>query len=161
MQLYKMNEQFERLIDAGELFVDTETGEVFDDKALDQLALDWDTKVTNTGCFIKDMETDIVAIKSEVDRLRERQKRLEKRVENLKGYLSFCLNGKKFHSPQVDISFRKSEQVEILEGCKIPDEYQKVKTTYTPNKTALKQAIKSGKTFDGISLVEKQNIQIK
>ena len=29
MQLYKMNEQLERLIDAGELFVDTETGEVF------------------------------------------------------------------------------------------------------------------------------------
>lgn len=40
MQLYKINEQLERLIDAGELFVDTETGEVFDDKALDQLALD-------------------------------------------------------------------------------------------------------------------------
>lgn len=161
MQLYKINEQLERLINDGALFVDTETGEVFDDKALDQLALDWDTKVTNTGCLIKNMEADAVAMKNEMDALKGRRERLEKRIDSLKKYLSFCLEGKKFHSPQVDISFRKSEQVEILEGCKIPDEYQKVKTTYTPDKTALKQAIKSGKTFDGISLVEKRNIQIK
>lgn len=161
MQLYKINEQLERLIDAGELFVDTETGEVFDDKALDQLAMDWDTKVTNTGCLIKNMESDVAAMKAEMDNLKERSERLKKQTENLKQYLAFCLEGKKFHSPQVDISFRKSEMVEIAEGASIPEEYQRVKTTYTLDKTAIKQAIKSGKSFDGIALVTKQNIQIK
>lgn len=160
MQLYKINEQLERLIDAGELFVDTETGEVFDDKALDQLALDWDTKVTNTGCFIKNMESDIVAIKSEVERLKERQKRLEKRVESLKGYLSFCLEGKKFHSPQVDISFRKSEQVEA-DIARLPAEYIISVTTSKPNKIKLKEALKRNISIEGAALVEKQNIQIK
>lgn len=160
MQLYKINEQLERLIDAGELFVDTETGEVFDDKALDQLALDWDTKVTNTGCFIKNMESDIVAIKSEVERLKERQKRLEKRVESLKGYLSFCLEGKKFHSPQVDISFRKSEQVEA-DIARLPAEYIISVTTLKPNKIKLKEALKKNISIEGAALVEKKNIQIK
>ena len=160
MQLYKMNEQFERLIDAGELFVDTETGEVFDDKALDQLALDWDTKVTNTGCFIKNMESDIVAIKSEVDRLRERQKRLEKRVESLKGYLSFCLDGKKFHSPQVDISFRKSERV-FADVYLIPEQFKRRIEEIKPDLAGIKKAIKAGQEVAGAFIEEKQNIQIK
>ena len=160
MQLYKMNERFERLIDAGELFVDTETGEVFDDKALDQLAIDWDTKVTNTGCFIKDMESDIVAIKSEVERLKERQKRIEKRVESLKGYLSFCLDGKKFHSPQVDISFRKSEKV-IADVDKIPEQFKRRIEEIKPDLVGIKKAIKAGEEVAGAFIEEKQNIQIK
>lgn len=160
MQLYKMNEQLERLIDSGELFVDTETGEVFDDKALDQLALDWDTKVTNTGCFIKNMESDIVAIKSEVERLRERQKRLEKRVESLKGYLSFCLDGKKFHSPQVDISFRKSEKV-IADIDRIPEQFKRRIEEIKPDLAGIKKAIKAGEEVAGAFIEEKQNIQIK
>lgn len=99
MQLYKINEQLERLINDGALFVDTETGEVFDDKALDELAIDWDTKVTNTGCLIKNMEADAIAMKNEMDALKGRRERLEKRIDSLKKYLSFCLEGKKFHSP--------------------------------------------------------------
>lgn len=160
MQLYKINEQLERLINDGALFVDTETGEVFDDKALDELAIDWDTKVTNTGCLIKNMEADAIAMKNEIDALKGRRERLEKRIDSLKKYLSFCLEGKKFHSPQVDISFRKSEQVEA-DIARLPAEYIISVTTSKPNKIKLKEALKRNISIEGAALIEKKNIQIK
>lgn len=161
MQLYKINEQLERLIDAGGLFVDTETGEVFDDTALDALAISWDEKVTNTGCLIKNMAAEEAAIKAEMKALKERADRLGNRVERLKQYLGFCLEGKKFHSPQVDISFRRSEQVVIGNMELLPSEYIIIETTQKANKVSIKQAIKSGHRIPGAELMEKQNIQIK
>ncbi len=60
-----------------------------------------------------------------------------------------------------DISFRASEQTVIDNADAVPEEYMTVKTTYTPNKTAIKEAIKAGKEVPGAHLEQKKNIQIK
>jgi hypothetical protein len=60
----------------------------------------------------------------------------------------------------VSVSFRKSESLEISEGAVIPAEYLKQKEPDI-DKAGLKKAVKAGQAFDGISIVEKQNIQIK
>ena len=84
----------------------------------------------------------------------EREKACKNKAESLKRYLQSALGGEKFKTAKVSISYRKSE------SAKIPDEYLKYLEPEV-KKTDLKKAIKAGETFEGVSLVEKQNIQIK
>lgn len=62
---------------------------------------------------------------------------------------------------EYDLSFRRSESVEIHHEGSIPDEYLTVKTSKAPNKTAIKDAIKAGKSVPGASLQQNSNLQIK
>ena len=78
------------------------------------------------------------------------------------------LDGQKFSTSKVQISFRNSESVEIEDEKKFVDwawdNERDDLLTYkdpTPNKTAIKQLLKSGKTLNGVSIVKNQNIQIK
>ena len=57
------------------------------------------------------------------------------------------------------ISFRKSESVEIDNVEELEDRFKRVKVE--ADKTAIKQAIKSGKEVKGARLVENNNLQIR
>ena len=140
--------------------VDMETGEVIDEDKLQQLQMKFDEKVEGIACWIKNLLSDAAAIKAEKDNLAEREKACKNKAESLKRSLQSALGGEKFKTAKVSISYRKSESVEIADGAKIPDEYLKYLEPEV-KKTDLKKAIKSGETFEGVSLVEKQNIQIK
>lgn len=140
--------------------VDMETGEVIDEDKLQQLQMKFDEKVEGIACWIKNLLSDAAAIKAEKDNLAEREKACKNKAESLKRYLQSALGGEKFKTAKVSISYRKSESVEIADGAKIPDEYLKYLEPEV-KKTDLKKAIKSDETFEGVSLVEKQNIQIK
>ena len=140
--------------------VDMETGEVIDEDKLQQLQMKFDEKVEGIACWIKNLLSDAAAIKAEKDNLAEREKACKNKAESLKRYLQSALCGEKFKTAKVSISYRKSESVEIADGAKIPDEYLKYSEPEV-KKMDLKKAIKSGETFEGVSLVEKQNIQIK
>lgn len=109
--------------------------------------------------------SDAAQIKAEKEALEKREKSAANKAENLKKYLSGYLNGKKFDTPRVSISFRKSELVDVFDINKIMkmDHVDKY-VTYVepkPNKAAIKEAIKSGVKVPGCSLIEKYNIQIK
>lgn len=151
--LYEINEEILAC-------VDTETGEIIDEEKLQQLQMKFDEKVEGIACWIKNLLSDAVAIKAEKDVLAEREKACKNKAESLKRYLQSALGGEKFKTAKVSISYRKSESVEIAEGAKVPEEYLKYSEPEV-RKTDLKKAIKSGETFDGVSLIEKQNIQIK
>lgn len=145
--------------------VDIETGEIVNIAALNALEMERDAKIENIALWIKNLLSEAKQIKEEREALAEREKSAQNKAENLKKYLSGYLNGSKFSTPKVVISFRKSESVDVMDINKImsmddADNYLKYKNP-EPDKTAIKQAIKSGKTIPGCSLVEKNNIQIK
>lgn len=145
--------------------VDRETGEIVNVDALNALEMERDAKIENIALWIKNLLSDAEQIKAERGALEEREKAAKNKAENLKKYLSGYLNGNKFNTSKVSISFRKSESVDISDIKKImnmddADSYLKYSEP-TPDKTAIKQAIKSGKTIPGCCLVEKKNIQIK
>lgn len=145
--------------------VDIETGEIVNIAALNALEMERDAKIENIALWIKNLLSEAKQIKEEREALAEREKSAQNKAENLKKYLSGYLNGSKFSTPKVVISFRKSESVDVMDIDKImsmddADNYLKYKNP-EPDKTAIKQAIKSGKTIPGCSLVEKNNIQIK
>ena len=141
--------------------VDEETGEVADYEALEALEMERDKKISNLGCFIKNLRAEAAAIKAEKMALAARQQAVENHVDRLEEYLSRYLNGTKYEDGRVKISYRKSESVEIDEGAidELPERFIKVERSVM--KTPLKDALKGGQTFDGCRLVTKQNIQIK
>lgn len=140
--------------------VDMETGEIIDMEALENLQMERNQKIENIGCWIKNLLADAKALKEEKDNLAARQKAAENKAASLKAFLSSYLNGEKFKTAKVVISYRKSDSVDIAEGAVIPEEYLKYSDP-TPDKIGLKAALKAGEKFPGISIVTSSNIQIK
>lgn len=140
--------------------VDMETGEIIDMEALEDLQMERDQKIEGIGCWIKNLLADAKALKEEKDNLAARQKAAENKAASLKTFLSRYLNGEKFKTAKVAISYRKSDSVDITEGAVIPEEYLKYSEP-TPDKIGLKAALKAGEEFPGISIVTSSNIQIK
>lgn len=142
--------------------VDTETGEVIDLAAIEALEMERDEKLENLGCWYKQLIAEADALKAQKNAYAEREKAKRSKAESLKTYLADFLNGKKFETAKVALTFRRSEAVEFDKAylmC-VPTEYLKFKEPEL-NKTAVKQAIKAGETVPGCELVERQNLQIK
>lgn len=141
--------------------VDAETGEVIDPEALDALMIYKDDKIEGIALWIKNLVSDAAAFKAEKEAFAARQKAAENKAESLKKYLAYALDGQKFSTNRCAISFRKSEKIEISDDLLIPKEFIREKTTYEPDKTAIKEAIKAGNEVAGCRLVESFNTQIK
>lgn len=62
---------------------------------------------------MKNLLSDADAFKAEKDAFAEREKAARNKAENLKQWLSMALDGQKFSTSKVQISFRNSESVEI------------------------------------------------
>lgn len=163
--LWQINEDLERVI-SGSLVFDEETGEVlFDADNLNELEAAFNDKVEACALFIKNLDADAAAIKAEEAALAERRKVMERKAERMRAYVLDVLQDKveshKFSTPKVELSLRKSERVVISDQNALGADYMTVKTTSTPNKTAIKNAIKAGIEVEGAALVECQNLQVK
>lgn len=147
--------------------IDLETGEIIDTDMLEALQMERDAKIENVACWIKDLKAEAEAIKAEKLALAERQKVAENKVESLKKWLAYALQGKKFSTAKCSISFRNTESVEItpegltnlMRGGK--DELLTYKDP-EPNKAAIKQAIKNdGLNIQGVQLIQNTSTIIK
>lgn len=158
MNLYQINAEIENCID-------TETGEILDIEALNNLTLEKDTKIENLACWYKNLMADVEALKAEKNAFAEREKAAKNKAESIKRYLSSALNGEKFTTDKCALSFRKSESVEILDpNAFMSDDKANDYLKYsepTINKAELKKALKQGMTFKGVLLSSNSNIQIK
>jgi len=161
MTLYEIDRQILECLDL-------ETGEITDAERLDALQIDRTTKLENTALYIKNLLAEAEAIKAEEKNLAERRKAKENKAESLKKYIAAALSGGKFETAKVNISFRKSEAVEIqnpaelifyLENMGFDDciNYKAPEIKLT----GVKKLIKEGRELPGAAVVEKQNIQIK
>jgi hypothetical protein len=66
--------------------------------------------------------------------------------------------------PEHKITSRRSTSVELdpdLQPADLPEEYQRVKTTYSADKTAIAAALKAGTTIDGAQLIERRSWTIR
>ncbi len=142
--------------------VDTETGEVIDLEAIAALEMEHDEKLENVGCWYKQLLAEADALKAQKNIFAEREKVKRNKAESLKTFLTDYLDGKKFESTKVAMSFRKSEAVKFDAKCigDVPKEFLKFKDPEL-DKVAVKKAIKAGETVPGCELVVKNNLQIK
>lgn len=158
--LYEINQDLEALLSN----VDEETGEVIiDPEALDALLLEREQKLEGIALAIKNITAEAAAIKAEEDALKERRERLTRKKDGLTAYLQTALDGAKFETPKVAVSWRKSKSVEIDEAVFFKDpasmflRYEKPK----PDKKAITDVLKNGGIVPGAVLVEKLSMSIK
>lgn len=155
MKLYEIDEAILACIDE-------ETGDVIDIDRLNELEMERDAKISNIGCWIKDLKAEAEAIKAEKQNLDKRQKAAENKAESLKEFLSRYLDGAKYKDARVAISYRKTTSTEVAEDLDLstlPDDCKKVKIE--ASKTAIKEHLMAGEIIEGCTLVEKNSIQIK
>lgn len=141
--------------------IDAETGEIVDPDKLEALQMERERKIENVALWVKNLKALTSAIKAEKDALAEREAIHKAKIESLSKWLVGVLDGAKFETPKVKISFRNSEAVEITDESEIPAEYMREKVQTAPDKTAIKEALKSNFNVPGAILVQNKNIQIK
>ena len=141
--------------------VDEETGEVIDFEKLSALTMELSEKIENIALWIKNLEADAEAFKKEEEAFEERKKAAANKAESLRRYLDTALNGQKFATERVSVSFRSSKAVQIAENTELPAEYIKTKVEKMPDKKKIGDALKNGIAVPGCALVTNRNIQIK
>ena len=141
--------------------VDEETGEVIDFEKLSALTMELSEKIENIALWIKNLEADAEAFKREEEAFEERKKAAANKAESLRRYLDTALNGQKFATERVSVSFRSSKAVQIAENTELPAEYIKTKVEKMPDKKKIGDALKNGISVPGCALVTNRNMQIK
>ena len=108
-------------------------------------------------------QADIVALKEEANRMKERAEQEEKSLMRLQDYMLSMLQRsgeKKLTAGTFSVGTRTSTSVYVEPDFDNP-EYMRVITKVEPDKIALKKALRDGKIIDGASLVEKENLSVK
>lgn len=169
MTIYEIDAQIRAVLDG---LVDPETGEVSDDadalEALDALTMERNTKLENIACYCKNVSADVAALKTEESALKKRRETLERTAERLKRYLSDSLNGQKFHSTRADVTFRKTERLEVNQAALAiaslkSGGYEDALRFKDPeiDKAKVKQYLKDGADIPGVTLVQSLSPTIK
>ena len=146
--------------------IDLETGEI-KPEIMQQLSIsrnELETKAVDYGYVIKAFDDEIDIIDREIERLEDRKAYVKKNKERMKTIVSSAMEEfgiNKIKSETLQLSFRKSESVDIFDESLIDDKFKKVKTEISLDKTAIKNAIKNGEDVQGAKIVEKNNLQIK
>jgi len=163
MNLFEINQTLRSVLERG-FSVDEETGEVlFDTTDLLSLENTKAEKMLAIGKIIKEKEALASAIKEQEKAMAERRKVLENEVTRLKDWALFNMTEKeKFEDATIKISYSTGvESVEVLDLEKLEPKYIVEKYTYQADKKALKEALKNGEFFEGVTLVRKPSLRIK
>lgn len=147
---------------------DAETGEIFDVEKLESLHLEREQKIENIALYVKNLTSEAAAIRAEEKALAERRKAKENKAESLKQYLSFALDGAKFETPKVNVSFNKSSGVKVTDKEDLIhwlefsglDDCIRYKTP-EPDLNKVKALLKQGEKVEGAELENRENINIK
>lgn len=128
--------------------------ELCDDQAeltqyLDSVDLQLMEKSENILKYERHLEMQSNAIDAEIKRLQDLKKIADNRIKNIKAYVQYAMESggiKKIETPIGNLTLRKTESVEVT--GELPAEYIKVKVTETPDKKAIKEALKKGETLN-------------
>lgn len=141
--------------------LDEETGEVIDLDKLNTLMVEREKKIEGVALWYKNLAAEEEMCKKEKKAFEEREKRAKTKKESLKKWIASALNGQKFSTSKCAITFRKSEQVLMMDDATVPEEYQRIKTSVEPDKDAIKEALKNGQVIPGFALQQNLNATIK
>lgn len=108
-------------------------------------------------------ESDIVALKAEAARMKEKAEREERALARLEQYMMdmFKRSGeKKLTAGTWTVGTRMSNSVWVSPDFNVA-EYMRTTTTTAPDKVAIREALKAGTKIDGAYMVEKENLAIR
>lgn len=160
MKLYEISDAIRAALD--HIDVDPETGEILNADNLHAVEAEASDKVEATALYLRELDAEAKAAKDEADRMIARVKSMQKRSDYLKSMLLDALHATgKVKTARVTVSIRTTKAVEIAEGADLPEAYTTVKTTVSPNKIAIKQALLDGVEVPGCHIEERESVSIR
>lgn len=170
MTIYHISEELERL--ANEMLFDEDTGELVDGAEaiiarIDELQMERSQKMENIAKLILNLRAESEALKNEVDRLKKRRERLDKKAMRLLDVLNRECAGQKTDLGVATVSYTKSDSICVYDSrtalewlMKNHDECLRYKEPEV-SKSDVKKLIKSGTEVPGIIIENKQNCSLK
>lgn len=117
----------------------------------------------NYNCSrINEINMKLPWIDDEIQRLQALKKTYQWEVDRRKSWMKFCMESVGMEKVETDLnklSFKTSEQVVVMDWVELPDEYLRIKKE--PDKTKIKDAIKSGTQIDWCGIIQNHNLIIK
>ena len=162
MNIYKIQNEYQLLINQiieaeGEMTYEIQQALEINEQQLQSKAIDY--------CYvIKQLDSDCEQIDAELKRLQQLKKVRTNLAERLKDTISNAMNlyeVEKIETPLIKLSFRNSESVEITNESQLDACFIVTKTVSTPDKKAIKDAIKNGVFVEGATISYNKNLQIK
>lgn len=164
MNLYQLHEGYLNLVEVLENAGEDDNLRELVTNSLNEIEDSIKDKADNVVRFIRNLESEVNAIKEEEKRLVEMKKKREKQVENLKQYLfdfTKVADGQKIKGSIFTVSIKKNPASVVVDDLEvIPEEYKRVKTIVEADKTLLKKALKDGEVA-GVHLEQKESLNIK
>ena len=161
MQLYNLTANYQQILDYVDNSEELDESLLID--TLESIDEAFEDKVISTAYVIKNNDADIETISNEIRRLQKLKQTKANANERLKGYIKdnmLQLDKTKIKGDLFNVSVRNNaESVEILNESALPEDAFKV--TRTPDKTAIKEALKNGHDVDGAVLKRTQSLQIR
>jgi hypothetical protein len=160
--IYKIQNEFQLIIaevinNEGEITPELETALIINKEQLQSKAVDY--------CYvIKQLDYDCEQIDNEIARLNKLKKVRSNLTDRLKNTVSSAMqlyDVEKIETPLIKLSFRNSESVEITNESQLDACFIVTKTVSSPDKKAIKDAIKSGVLVCGATISYNKNLQIK
>ena len=160
MKLYEIAPALRFALD--DIVVDEETGEILNADALHAVEAEAAEKIEATALYLRELDAEAKAAKDEADRMIARVKSMQKRSDYLKAMLIEALHVTgKVKTARVTVSIRTTQAVAVDEGANLPEAFQTVKTTVSPNKIAIKQALLDGVEVPGCHLEARESVSIR
>lgn len=161
--LYKLTEQHKELLKLAEESDDMKIAVADTFESLDG---EFNDKAISLITVEKNMESDVLAINAEVERLTKRKQVIVNRQNSMKEYLRVNMEEtgiSKISCPLFTITLKKGrDMVQIQDEDKIPTDYLNIKTSVTPMKREILADLKAGNEIAGTILVKsKSSILIK
>jgi len=157
MTIWEIDQAMQNLVD--------ENGELLDFEAFSAFAMERDRKLENMACWIVNLEAEAKAIREQERVLAERRQAGENRAKRLRDYLAQALDGAKFQSPRVAVSYRRSSAVETDEGfVGWAKEYGYSFLRYKEpevDKTSVKAFLESGNDLPFARIVSRESLVIR
>ena len=166
MNLYEVASEYKRLLE------DIEAGNIPEEAisdTLDSVECELSFKVENIACYIKSLQAESKAIKDEADALALRKKSKDAEAERLINYLMDAMKSAKkdkIETSKCRVTVRKNPESVIVgaDFGKWAISNRKDLLTYaepSPDKTAIKEALKSGEAIPGCSIFRTERLEIK
>lgn len=149
--------------------VDLETGEILDSDALDALQMEREAKLEGVALWVKDLKAEAEAVKAEADKLNARKKALDNKIDSIKAWLLYALNGEKLKTPRCNVYqthntrlavANEAELVKFLQTLEDPERFLQFKEPEL-KKNEIKNALKDGFVIPGAALEPTESVVIK
>lgn len=164
MKLYEISEQFKKVED---LFDSGQIDETTFNDTMQSIDMEFNDKLRNCLMIKSGIESDIIAISCEIQRLKSLVEMKEKNAQGLEDYIK--LNMEASSKDKIDLGIFKvtlrapTKALKVHDETKIPEQYFRViPEKREPDKSMITQALKNGVEIEGAELVDgKRGLIIK